>query len=117
MAKRKKKKQFNLNGYIFGSLRKIWRWYPERKKALQYAEVIVSGKKEPEYICWKCSSVLPRKEVHVDHIKPVIDLKKGFVDWNTYINRLFVSADKLQVLCIDCHKEKSLKENKIRRLK
>lgn len=112
--KRRKRKKFNLKGYIFGALRKIWRWYPERKKVLDEAE-IWDSEGEPWYTCSKCTTVWPRKQVHVDHIKPVIDPKKGFVDWNTYIDRLFVKMVDLQVLCTNCHHEKSLKENKKRR--
>jgi 5-methylcytosine-specific restriction endonuclease McrA len=37
------------------------------------------------------------------------------VDWNTYIVRLFVTKDQLQVLCKPCHKEKTNLENTARR--
>lgn len=57
-------------------------------------------------------------KIHVDHIEPVIPVE-GFPnkdwDWNIYINRLFCDKDGRQVLCEDCHKEKTDKENEIRK--
>lgn len=58
--------------------------------------------------------------VSVDHIIPVVG-EEGFVDWNTYIKRMFeMGINGLQVLCgypgerdgvISCHREKTNKEN------
>lgn len=112
--KKRKKKKFNLKGYIFGSLRKIWRWHPERKQILEIARVIDSEHKD-WFVCQQCNNLYPRKQVHVDHIKPVIDPSKGFVSWDEYIKRLFVTHKKLQVLCTDCHQQKSNLENLKRR--
>ena len=50
------------------------------------------------------------KEVQVDHIIPVVDFD-GFKDWDTYIKSLFCSIKNLQVLCRECHKEKTTREN------
>jgi len=108
----KKKKEFNLKGYIFGSLRKIWRWYPERRLALKLAEVM--GTTKDSYNCRECDNVFPRKLVHVDHVDPVIEPGKGFISWDVYIERLFVKADRLQILCKGCHKGKTQIENKRR---
>ena len=46
------------------------------------------------------------ENVHVDHKDPV----GSFKDWNTYIERLFCSEDNLQILCLECHKEKTQDE-------
>jgi len=108
--KTRKKKQFNLNGYIFGALRRIWRWDPARKKALERC-LLFNG----NYNCEKCGGRFSRKQIHVDHVFPVIHPDYGFVDWNMYIRRLFVSVEYLQVLCKKCHKEKTKEENKLRR--
>jgi len=62
--------------------------------------------------CAHCSNDFKRTEVQVDHIVPVINPKKGFEDWNTYIARLFCGIANLQVLCKPCHIEKTNKENK-----
>lgn len=50
------------------------------------------------------------KNVHVDHIKPIIDPDVGFVSWDDLINRMFCEADNLQCLCNDCHTIKTNEE-------
>ena len=110
----KSKKGFNLNGYIFGALRKIWRWHPERKIALDLAKVHYSHAKDQFFVCASCDHFKLRNQLHVDHIKPVIDPDKGFTSWDEYISRLFVSHKYLQVLCKDCHLQKTRAENKRR---
>ena len=49
----------------------------------------------------------------VDHIDPVVDPKVGFVDWTTYIERMFVEEDGLQILCKECHDKKTRFEKSI----
>lgn len=109
---KRKKKQFNLNGYIFGALRKIWRWYPEGKIALKVATL---GVDDGKYSCFTCGGRFSRKEVHVDHTEPVINPATGFQGWDIYVKRLFVKANKLDILCKPCHKIKTQAENKQRR--
>lgn len=46
----------------------------------------------------------------VDHIRPVIDPASGFVSWDELINNLFCEAENLQVLCHECHKQKTADE-------
>ncbi len=46
----------------------------------------------------------------VDHIHPVVDPDSGFVSWDELINRLFCEAEDMQVLCHDCHKDKTADE-------
>ena len=55
------------------------------------------------------------KNAVVDHISPIIDPKVGFVGWDSVIERMFCETDNLQVLCYDCHKEKTQKERDIAR--
>jgi len=43
----------------------------------------------------------------VDHIIPVA---ANATTWDDYINNLFCDSDNLQVLCIGCHKKKTVKE-------
>lgn len=71
------------------------------------------------YECAGCGKNVPltvkegrkrRQNVFVDHIEPIVDPNVGFVDWDTYINRMFCEKDNLQVLCADCHDEKSMAE-------
>jgi hypothetical protein len=66
-----------------------------------------------EWECCQCKGIFSRKELHGDHTICVIDPETGFVDWNTYIERLFLG--QIQPLCLNCHQIKSSSENKIRR--
>lgn len=74
------------------------------------------------YRCAGCEQEVPAsiiidgkriKNVHVDHVIPVVDPNIGFVNWDFYINRLFCEADNLQALCHKCHLEKSNREKLI----
>lgn len=57
----------------------------------------------------KCADCgLNTDELYADHIDPVVDPQKGWVDWNEYISRMF--GGKLQPLCADCHKRKTNEE-------
>ncbi len=113
----RKKNDFRLEGYIFGALRKIWRWHPERKKALTLAKLHDQRADDLYFSCAKCDQFFTRKNIHIDHVDPVVDPAKGFTTWDNYIEGLFVTSDKLQVLCKDCHLIKTQLENKGRRKK
>lgn len=69
-----------------------------------------------QHLCNICKDWKPGK-VQVDHIDPVIDPNTGFVDWNTYIRRVFCKKDNLQVVCHDCHQAKTNKERDLRNTK
>jgi len=49
-------------------------------------------------------------KVNVDHIDPVESIESGFIDWNTFIERLFCEEKNLQLLCKSCHTIKTNKE-------
>jgi hypothetical protein len=66
-----------------------------------------------QHLCNICKDWKPGK-VQVDHIIPVVDTKVGFVDWNTYIRRVFCGKENLQVVCHDCHQAKTNLERDIR---
>ena len=50
------------------------------------------------------------KNVHVDHILPIVDPEIGFVSWDALIERMFCEPDNLQVLCHSCHTKKTNEE-------
>ena len=62
------------------------------------------------YTCKGCKKEFPAKDVQVDHIDPVVCPKAGFVDWNTFVDRLFCGVENLQILCTTCHDKKTAKE-------
>lgn len=49
----------------------------------------------------------------VDHILPVVP-ETGFTTWDEVIDRMFCDSTGLQLLCHECHKEKTNNESKIR---
>jgi len=59
--------------------------------------------------CAECTKSFPVKQVKADHIIPVVG-PEGFVDWNTFISRLYVEADGFQCVCEACHKKKTESE-------
>lgn len=67
-----------------------------------------------EYLCNHCKEWHPESNINLDHLNPVVNPLTGFVDWNTYIKRLFVEKEEYQVLCKECHNVKSKAENEIR---
>jgi 5-methylcytosine-specific restriction endonuclease McrA len=69
------------------------------------------------YKCASCGLTFSRQRVHRDHINPVVDPDIGFVDWNSYIERLFVDATQIQIMCELCHSVKTSLESAIRGIK
>lgn len=98
-----------VRSYVISKLRTIQNWTDEHKLARQRAKVGPNL-----FQCAKCSGTFRRDETHVDHRIPVIDPTVGFVDWNTYMVRLFCSVDNLQILCVKDHAEKTIAENELR---
>ena len=108
-----------LRAFIISVLRKGMLKYPPKYETLNKAKV---GKKINEktkrmamhYKCNKCKGHFTSSQVQVDHKKPVVDPKQGFISWDEYIKRLFCGAENLQVLCKPDHKEKTDREKKRR---
>lgn len=109
--------------FIKGNLRRITSKWGPIQDCLREARV-----ERGQYLCEGCKQIVPAstrdengkrvKNVHVDHIIPVIDPDIGWVSWDDTINRMFSERDNLQVLCYECHKAKSDDEKaraKIRR--
>jgi len=69
-----------------------------------------TGRIAQHFTCKGCGKDYPAKMVNVDHIEPIVDPVQGFVDWNTFVERLFCDKDNLQVLCKTCHDLKTKKE-------
>ena len=69
------------------------------------------------YRCAACGIAFPAAQVQVDHIDPIIPIGTAAKDmsWDTIIDRIFCSADNLQVLCKSDHKQKSAAEMRERR--
>lgn len=104
-----------LRTFITSTLRGGFRKYPPKYETLKAASV---GKKinaktnrmAEHFTCNMCKGEFPAKEVQVDHVEPVVCPFTGFIDWNTFINRLFCDGGNLQVLCSPCHDIKTAEE-------
>lgn len=102
-----------LKKIILAGLGKAWMFWPPRLEAKKRAKV---PNKSGWYQCEKCKQ--EREKIEIDHIIPCIKPADGFKSWDDYITARFVgTADKLQALCHECHREKSKEENKLRRQK
>lgn len=107
----KKDRPLNVKAFAIGVLRRGSYKWPPRWKVLKAASV---GRNQ--YRCNICKGIYPRKKVQLDHITPVIHPTRGWINFDDYINRLYVMEDGFQVLCKNCHSLKSGKENKVRKL-
>lgn len=106
---KKKRKPQNKNTFIKGLLRRgTFHWYP-RTEAMQDARV-----SRGQYRCATCEELFKASEVILDHIDPVVDPKDGFVDWNTYIERMYPPKEGFQVICIACSDVKTRLEDEMR---
>lgn len=109
---------------VINALRQVSRWMPSkaeaRKRAQYRVQIGLTKKGKPKYRiffkCAICGGLFKSEEINVDHKNPAIDPVLGFVDWNTYMNRLFCEYTELQVLCIEHHDIKTKAENEIRKL-
>jgi 5-methylcytosine-specific restriction endonuclease McrA len=72
-----------------------------------------AAKPRVEYQCAQCGEWHMGKNIQVDHAIPVVDPERGFVDWNTFIDRLFCEKENLSVLCKTCHENKTNSEKAI----
>ena len=66
-----------------------------------------------EYQCNSCKNWFQEKLINVDHIHPAGSLNCAN-DLPGFVERLFVEAEGLQVLCSNCHDKKTAKERGIR---
>lgn len=109
-------------GWIISLLRRGTMRFPPRNDALRAAKTEKkinekTGRMAQHYECASCHQDFSAKNVAVDHIEPVISPGEGFVDWNTYIERMFCSVDNFQILCSNCHDIKSASEKQQRKTK
>ena len=104
--------------FVTSTLRAGSRKWPPKYETLNAAKTEkkinkATGRLAQHYLCAMCEQEYTQKDVQVDHIKPVIDPKKGFISWDTYIDRMFCEGKNLQVLCKVCHAEKTKLEKEI----
>jgi 5-methylcytosine-specific restriction endonuclease McrA len=113
----KKHKPFNHNAAIRGAIRRVFSRSPIVREVLMEGRREIpkfnkdgsrSKKDAVQYQCQICSSWVSSTKIAVDHIDPVISVDDGFVDWNTFVERLgFENKKNLQRICDDCHNKKT----------
>lgn len=104
-----------LKSFITSTLRGGFRKYPPKYKSLKDASLgkrlnPKSKRMAEHFECKRCKGAFVAKDVNVDHVEPVVCPYTGFVDWDTYISRLFCDGSNLQVLCSPCHDIKTAEE-------
>ena len=102
------------NNFIRGNLRKAsMKWAPINQVKSE-ARI-----KRGVYMCASCGVEGPASvriegkkynNAVVDHIESIIDPEVGFTTWDDFIEKLFAERDKLQLLCHECHTEKTNSE-------
>jgi len=96
--------------FVISQLRKATYKWKYRTEAIRKARI-----DRGVYICATCSKLMMAKDFSVDHKTTVVD-ENGFVDWNTYIPRMFCHTDNWQVLCKECHDIKTQHEKEGRKM-
>lgn len=94
--------------FVVKYLRKASLYWPYRYAALKASRV-----ERGKYRCAGCKKTFKARELQLDHIEPVVELK----GWNTieaYVERLLCDSKNFQPLCKGCHEKKTTKENKER---
>ena len=116
MKKPKKKPKYNADSAIRSALRRTFSRSPAVREVMMLVrrerpwfkkDGSTASKPRVEYLCAKCNKWHMGKDIQVDHAVPVVNPDVGFVDWNTFIDRLFCDKTNLAVLCKDCHKAKT----------
>ena len=110
------------NAFIMSTLRSGTRRWPPKWEVLDLAKRDKkinpkTGRLAQFYRCAACDEDFTSTQIEVDHIRPVVDPKVGFISWDEIIKNLFCPAENLQVLCIPCHKKKSKEETITRKKK
>lgn len=97
--------------FIVSALRRAsCRWAP-RHLCLKQARIARN-----RYRCAACSAIVGNKDIHLDHVLPVVDPVRGFQGWDEFIARLFVEADGFRAICKTCHAETTAHQREARKL-
>lgn len=96
---------------VIPALRRVSRFWKPKQDAMRKQKVS-PGK----YRCESCGEVFDQKEISLDHKSPVVDPRKGFLNWDDYIARMLCDSNGFQVLCnAGCHASKTQIENELRK--
>ncbi len=105
--------------FIRASLRQRSRWWKpilECRKKSRRPYVGPLKRQKFEVQCNKCKNYFPDKQISVDHVIPLGELRCK-EDLPGFVERLFVEVDDLQCLCSTCHLSKTASEKQFRKNK
>jgi hypothetical protein len=94
---------------IISNLRRVSRFDKRRTLVMQKYRI-----RRGHYYCAACNKVKNTREVILDHIQPIVPVT-GWDNWDNYIERLFCDECGYQLLCEECHREKTNSENAARK--
>jgi hypothetical protein len=101
-------------GFIRSGLRGTYNKWPPKWDILNQAKRPYKGpgkQQKWEYQCNRCKKWHKQKDVSVDHKIPAGALN-SFEDVASFVERLFVGPEGLQLLCSVCHSDKTQEERK-----
>lgn len=122
MTKPKKKPPYNKSSAIRSALRRSFSRSPDVREVMMKVrrerpwfkkDGTPASKPRVEYLCSECNEWFMGKDIQVDHKEPVVDPEIGFINWDTFIDRLWCSIENLAVLCKNCHNTKTSLEKSI----
>jgi hypothetical protein len=122
-------------GKIINALRRLSFSYPPRNNVKKRQQVgpatfecetcliwIYEGSRDISSHLEKLDSEPPngiaKGRTNMDHKEPVVPLenfKRGSWDWDQFINRMFCEEEGYQLLCSECHEDKTKEEDRIRK--
>jgi len=113
----KKKRTINLFSFLKPRLSRMSIQWPARQEVLKRIKIEVQDgyfkngnpKINIRYKCEKCNKITIMDDIQIDHIIPISNFA-AHGSWDSYLNAMFCSADKLQGLCVSCHEEKTSQE-------
>ena len=88
---------------------RFWKPITQCKMAARRAYKGPLKRQKFEYQCNVCNKWFPEKKINIDHIEPAGSLRCA-QDLPGFVERLFVEAEGLQVLCSNCHDIKTKQE-------
>jgi 5-methylcytosine-specific restriction endonuclease McrA len=103
------KEKFDYVKFSKSAMRHYWRRTPMVALAIQKSRVGAGLFK-----CAKCKNIFKKGEIDVDHVTPIADL--GNENLDIFARHLFCDDELLQILCKECHTDKTVFENNQRHL-
>lgn len=108
-------------GLLKGCFRRVFSRSALRQEALESTRIRHEDINRPRVTKWsycmECGLIEPSYKMQVDHKEPLVPLHRSLEEMSLdeLADRLWCTLENLQPLCLDCHKNKSKAEMKIRR--